>query len=369
MTLKTRYFLSCMLLLIVTACASAPTPAQQAAKESLRHEFHYGLDPVQDFFSAIEKDQLKAVQLFLEVWNGYPYAEIDQSGAGAKMNGHIALKKALAHPDVLQYLLRYSGTGSAAKDEVWSDAANPGIFFKDGHRSCIEPQTLDVLLADAGVPTSPQYMAGTLASFDCTASLKSFLQKYPAGASSPGSDSFNDVWGEVGRQAGPSMNDDDFKRLDATISVLAEVSDAECSKDSLPACKAKDVYSSWKVKINKAHDLYVAAHVADQANQAVAEKESVKRVAYKASPQSSFDQACSTTRDIAFFQTQVNQERKIGEESGVVNRVTLYRAGQRLAGAKDFLVRVKAEYKKRGGKSFDPAACAKNETKQANDKH
>ena len=368
MTLKKSYCFILTLPFILTGCASAPTPEQQSAKASLRHEFRYDADTTNDFFTAIEKGQLKAVQLFLEAWQGYPYVETDQNGAGAKMNGHAALKAALSHPDVLQYLLRYSGTGPTAKVEVWSDAANPGIFFKGGRRSCIDPQTVNVLMMDAGVPATPQYMAGTLASFDCTESLKAFLRKYPAGASSPESDSFNDIRGEVFR-AEPRLNDDDFKRLDATISVLAETSDAECSKDSLPACKAKDVYSSWKSKISKAHDRYVAEHTADQAKQVIAEKESAKRAVYKASPQSSFDQACSTTRDVAFFQAQVNQERKIGEESGVVNRVTLYQAGQRLAGAKDFLIRVKAEYKKRSGKSFDPTTCARNETKQATDEH
>jgi hypothetical protein len=114
-----------------------------------------------------------------------------------------------------------------------------------------------------------------------------------------------------------------------------------------------------------AHQLYHEA-LADQTNEAKRagdeEKERLenKRIAeeaYRKTASFTRDQLCVSEKQIAFLQSTLDRERKVGSVSGVVDKKVLYQYGNYLVSEREHQSQLLEEYRKRSGKPFIKSEC------------
>jgi hypothetical protein len=319
-------------------CATV-SPQQEAATKTLREKFGYDSQSGYDFQDSVAKGKLEAVKLFMNTFSP----------------DTTTLEYALKQPAVLEFLLQQKATSPQAKVEVWDRAAEEDNFAYGDTGACIDPKTFNALIEFGNRPSDVAYMMKALVKHECVDSVKKYLTRFPDASAT-------EEYSLQTKIENPKAKFDDLESsmLTDLSNALSDASKSECTKESVAACKANHAYQAWLPLINTAHDRWksVQAEKIQQANAAEASKK--ERDEYEKSGQADFDKACRTLHQIEFDKDIIKEEKAIGAQTGVVNKVKLYEAGRRLQGDYLFLDSLKTSYKKRRGKSFDGRSCKTN---------
>lgn len=342
---------------ILSGCASIP-PEQESARQTLLEKHALKFDSADDFLNAVYKNEIEAVKLYTKSLDYYPYGGM---GDREETQGLHALQSAITKPEILVTLLQWRATAPGAKAQAW-DKWEPTCPEK-------KDELFEILLKHGGKPKFVGFTVDHLAAQGCVDELKRFLALYPSGARGTSPDANADFYRgdrfELKRDAiyskSARVDQNKYDKYVTVIALFREANQRECQNKVLQACKANRELAEIEAALKPKYQEWLAEDKARKAAEVQGEVEAKEQEKYEASGRKDFDRACGTLTQIEFDKKAVADEKKIAAVSGVVNKVVLYEATRRLQGDYAFLDAMKAQYKKKTGRVFNPKDCSKGE--------